>query len=108
MDDDLIRQKVDEKKERRAELRRIKDLNDIRKVLSIPEGRRVWWKLMAKAGAFRTPYTGETNSTMRNCGEQAIGFFMLSELMDANPQSFAQMQREFKAELKRQEEEEKE
>ena len=101
--DELI--PVDKEKERREELRRIEELSDIRKVLSFAEGRRLYWRYMSRARAFVAPYTGEVNSTMHNCGEQTIGFFMLNELLDASPSSFTQMQREAKSKAKRQEEE---
>jgi hypothetical protein len=99
---------VNKEKKKREELRRIKELSDLRKLFSLPECRRVYWKLMSRAGAFRTPYTGENNSTNFNCGLQSMGFFMLDELLEASPSTFTQMQREAKSESKKQEEEDRE
>lgn len=105
--DELINQKTKEQI-KRNELRRIKELSDIRKVLSLAEGRRLYWRLMSRAGAFHSPYTGENNATNKNCGRQEIGFFLLDELLEASPSTFTQMQREAKSEAKKQEEEDKE
>lgn len=106
--DDLIDDKKDKKLAQIRELRRIKELNDLKKVLSLPEGRRFYWRVMARAGAFRVPYTGDNNATNFNCGRQEVGFFMLDELLEAVPTAFTQMQREAKSEAARQEKEEKE
>lgn len=106
--DELIDQSRDKEKRKREELRRIKELSDIRKVLSTAEGRRWYWRVMSFAGAFRTPFTGDNNLTNHNCGKQSIGFFLLDELLDATPATLVQMQREAKSEAKKQEEEDKE
>ena len=98
---------IDDKKEKNLaklrEIRRIRELNDIRKVLSSPEGRRFYWRVMARAGAFHSSYTGDNNATNFNCGRQDIGYFLLDELLEAEPTTLAQMQREAKSKATREE-----
>lgn len=101
--DELIQK--NKEKVKREELRRIRELSDLRKVLSTVEGRRWWWRVASYAGAFQTPYTGENNSTNFNCGKQSVGFFLLDEVLNANPATLNQIQREAKADAKRQEDE---
>lgn len=101
----MIEEDREEKRKKSDELLRIRELSDIRKILSMVEGRRVYWRFMSRAGAFRTPYTGEINSTNFNCGQQSLGFFMFDELLEASPASFSQMQREARSEEKNNEKE---
>jgi hypothetical protein len=61
--------------------------DDLRKVLSTPEGQRLIWRLFEFSGIYRNAYSGNTNSTDYNCGMQAVGQFLLDEAIDANPQA---------------------
>jgi hypothetical protein len=92
-----------EKKQKKEEiLKRIKDreVEDLKKLLSIPEGRRYIWKLMSSAGVFRTSFTGNS-TTFFNEGKREIGLMVISEVMAASPTAFAQMQNEFTNEQKK-------
>jgi hypothetical protein len=104
--DELIDQSKEKEKKKREELRRNRELSDIRKVLSTAEGRRWYWRVMSTAGAFHTPFTGDNNLTNHNCGKQIVGFFLLDELLEATPATLVQMQREAKSEAKKQQDEE--
>jgi hypothetical protein len=99
IDDGLIDKEAVEKADDKAKKLRERELGDIRTVLKTPEGRRWYWKLMAHAGAFRTPFAAQDNLTNKNCGRQEIGFFMLDELLEASPAMFVQMQRESKSNI---------
>ena len=84
--------KQQERDKKRIERRK----NDLRKILSIPEGRRFYWELLTKAGVFRTSFTG-TSTTYFNEGKREIGLQLLAELMEVKPEAFTQMQREYKS-----------
>ena len=90
------KQKERSEKERR---RRDREVADLKKVLSIPEGRRFIWKLMSESGVFRTSFTGNS-STFFNEGRRDIGLLILNEVMASKPEAFTQMQREFISEQK--------
>ena len=87
-----------EKLEKDAERIRKRDLGDIRKILSIPEGRRFFWRLLSEAGIFRSSFTGDSLQTAHNEGRREIGLIFLKDINAANPSSFAQLQREFVSE----------
>lgn len=70
------------------------ELKDIQTVVSTPEGRRFYWRVMAMAGVFHLSYTGDTNSTMYNEGRREIGLKIFNDLFEASPNAFNQMQRE--------------
>lgn len=87
---------LNKKKKKRDEiLRREKDREqeDLKKLLSMPEGRRYIWRLMSNAGVFRTSFTGNS-TTFFNEGKREIGLMVISEVMNASPSSFTQMQNE--------------
>lgn len=80
--------KAEEKREKQEVV------NDVIAVLAIPAGRRYIWRLLEKARVFRTPYAGQTNLTFLNLGQQNLGLQIFTELLDASPELFLQMQKE--------------
>ena len=72
---------------------REKEIEDLKKVLSLVEGRRLLWRLMGKAGVFHTSFTGNS-TTFFNEGKREIGLLILNEVMNASPGHFTQMQNE--------------
>jgi len=102
----LIDDPKQKKLEERAKRRRERDLGDIRKILSIPEGRRFYWRILSVAGIFRTSWTGQVEQTLVNEGSRNNGLIFLNDLMEASPTSFVQLQREANAEAKSQQKDE--
>ena len=76
------------KLEERSKLLRERELNDIRKLLLIPEGRRLLWRVMSRAETFLT-----TNTDKRE-----IGLMLFADIMDTKPDLFIQMSNENKSE----------
>jgi len=74
-----------------AEQRR--EEGDLRKVLSIPEGRRFVWKMLSRAGVFRSSFTGNSH-TFFNEGKREIGLGMFEDVMTVNSEMFVKMQKE--------------
>lgn len=72
---------------------RQRELDDLRMVAKTEQGRRMLWKIMAEAGIFKNPFTGNSQ-TFYNCGLMKIGQTVLRDLMELDPDLFAQMQRE--------------
>lgn len=88
---DTIKKKDDSKRRR--------ELNDIRKVLSSAEGRRLYWKILSHAGLYKSSFTGNSNTFFLE-GKRSEGLFWLDELMQAEPTLYAQMQAEHYSEAK--------
>lgn len=99
-DDGLIDRSKQDKADALAQREREKELGDIRKVLSEPEGRRFYWRVLSKCGVFHSSWSGDTNQTLVNEGKRAVGIVFLDDLLEASPQTFAQMQREYKSKRK--------
>lgn len=80
--------------------RRLRELSDIKKVLSFPEGRRFIWRMWGECGTFRNAYTPkDTNHTMFCLGQKDIGLLILDEVNLAVPLAYSQMKTEYMSEL---------
>lgn len=78
---------------------RKKEVDDFKKVLSLPEGRRVMWKILSDSGVFRSSFTGNS-TTFFNEGKRDIGLLVLGGVNAAGLGFLAQMQEEFANEQK--------
>ena len=79
--------------------KRIRHLNDIRKVVSMPEGRRLYFFVLAESGIFRSSFTGNS-TTFFNEGARNIGLILLRDIMEAKPDVLTQMMNENYSEIK--------
>jgi hypothetical protein len=77
-------------KEKRREER---EQDDMIAVTSIPQGRRLLWRLLSECGVFRSSMTGD-NYTYFNEGRRDVGVRLLSEITQANPEAYLQMMKE--------------
>ena len=84
----------------KRERRHQRDVNDLRKILAIPEGRRYIWRLWGITGVFRSSYTPkDANMTAFREGQRDVGLAMLQDINDASPTALAQMRSEYLSEL---------
>ena len=67
--------------------------NDIREVMSRPEGRRVMWRILVKAGIYADCFTGNS-TTFFNEGKRSIGLQLMAELEAAAKDQFIDMWKE--------------
>lgn len=86
------------KREDAAKREREKELEDIRFVLKSPEGRRVYYRLIDHCQPFKESYVvGMFDVTANNEGRRMVGNFLMAELLEADPERYFQMVREFKS-----------
>lgn len=84
---------------------RDRELDDLRVVLSSVQGRRFVWKVLNKAGVFRSSFTGD-NATFFNEGRREIGLMIIADVMDADETAYGRMAKEASGfEVKEKEEE---
>lgn len=82
-------------KGRRVKARRQREMNDLRQVLSTPEGRRFLWRLMSECGAFASVVrSGLDSSVFYLSGKQDVGHFIQAEVIEANEGAYLTMQKE--------------
>jgi len=93
----------------KRERRHQRNVNDLRKILAIPEGRRYIWRLWGLTGVFRSSYTPkDANMTSFREGQRDIGLAMLLDINDASPTALSQMRSEYLSELNSEQKEKKE
>lgn len=78
---------------RKSKDTRNRELDDVSFILSSQQGRRFFWRYLARCGVFRTSMTGN-NSTFFNEGERMIGLCLLADLNESDPSAYALMQKE--------------
>ena len=79
---------------------REKELEDLKFVLKSAEGRRVYRRMLSHCQTFHMSFvTGMPDITAFNEGRRSVGNFMLFELLDADPERYHQIMREFKSSL---------
>jgi hypothetical protein len=91
-----VKKSREDSKKREAEHNRF--IDDIRWVISKPQGRRIVYWLLAICGLFRGSFiAGEDGDriTAFNEGKKDIGLQFLINLNEANPTCFLQMQTEY-------------
>lgn len=76
-------------------------VNDWKRVLNMPEGRRIVWNLL-QACNFRTHgfVPGDQSATAFHCGQISIGLFIADRVRQANAPALEQMEQEYVAEVK--------
>lgn len=79
---------------------RQKEIDDVKKLLKTPEGRRYFWRQLGKCGIFRSSFTLNSNQTAFNEGIREIGLDLLIEINEADGSAFAKMQNEYVSALK--------
>lgn len=88
---DQKKKKITEEQKREHQ----KNIDDVRKILKTPEGRRYFWRKMSECGIFHSSFNPNSNQTAFNEGERNIGLGMLDEINEADVAAFAQMQNEY-------------
>ena len=74
-------------------VRRKQEIEDLKWLMAHKQGRRYVWRLMEKAGVYRTSFTGNSETFFRE-GMRNLGLFVLSEVMEVTPDQFALMLKE--------------
>ena len=97
-DSEYLAKNLESKREARQ--RRDREINDMRKVISLPEGRRVIWRILSGCGVFRASFALNSMQASFNEGKRDIGISLLLDLNEADANMFAQLQREYISELK--------
>lgn len=79
---------------RRAELDAEAERDELRWLMSDAKGRRYMWRLLTRAGVFRTSFTGDALSSAFKEGAKTEGYYQMGQISKHCPQRFSEMQRE--------------
>jgi len=75
---------------------RMQELNDMRAILSMPQGRRFVWRYLTHCKVFQSTFNHSGSITSFNEGMRNVGLMMLSDVNDASPESYLTMMKESK------------
>lgn len=90
--DEFEEEQADEKA---AKIKRARELEDIRWLMSTDRGRRTLWRLLSECATFNEPAVfGASDMTYYNLGKQSVGRFLLSEIDQGGPEFYETMKRE--------------
>lgn len=80
---------------------RKRQLEDLRAVLEGSFGRRFVWRYLGLCGVFHSSFAVNAEQTAFNEGQRNIGLQLLADVNEADPDAYAKMLNEKKAEEKR-------
>ena len=84
-----------ESKTKIVKSKRDQELDDLKLVLNNKSGRRFIWKLLSRCRVFGSVVNPDNpNMTFYRAGEQDTGHYILTEIMEADPNLFLKMQKE--------------
>lgn len=81
-------------REKRAEKKRNREIDDLKRVLSFVEGRRFVWRLLCETGIYRSVFDSNALSMAFKEGQRDVGLFLMEDINTHMASAFAQMQRE--------------
>ena len=84
------------KREDEVKRKRKKELIDLRVVLSKPEGRRVFWRLLTHCNVFSSVFNTNNAMMAKNAGKQDVGHFIQAEIVEADENLYISMMKENK------------
>lgn len=79
----------------REQLARTNEAEDIKKLMSEQWGRRLMWRMLDKAGIYRTSFTGNSETFFRE-GMRNFGIQLIAAINDTCPEQYALMVTESK------------
>lgn len=84
---------------KRAERERRREVDDFRRLLAQPEGRRFVWRYLERCGVFRLSWhSGSSHGDVSfREGERNIGLMLLADIENANPHALITMMTEARA-----------
>ena len=78
-----------------AQAQRMQQVEDIKWLVGHASGRRIATRLLDRAGVYRTSFNPSGSVMAYNEGKRDMGLFLLAELMEAAPESYMKMLKEF-------------
>ena len=88
--------KASDARVRKSRAESVSEADDIKWLMSGKRGRRVMWRLLDRAGVYRSSFTGNSETFFRE-GERNIGLAFLAQVLDVAPDAFPTMVEENRA-----------
>jgi hypothetical protein len=82
-------------------LKQEQEISDFNYLMSLPQGRRFMWRLLEKAGVFRSSYSMNGLEMAFKEGNRNLGVMLVAEINEHCPGQYQKMIREQKSGTKR-------
>lgn len=96
--DSLVKNAADAKQVKKAkkkeEYKREDEIEDLRKVLSDPCGRRTLWRYLSFCGVFKYGFEENDRYEAFMSGQRNVGGYIIGDLQDVDPGLFGQLSKE--------------
>lgn len=79
----------------RVGVERRKEVDDLKWLMGHTQGRRIMVRILDRAGIRRTPFHTNGSTMAFNAGQQNIGLWLESEVLEASPEAYFKMLKEF-------------
>lgn len=98
MDNDPIDLRARERRDRdldtQKRIARLQQVDDMRWLLKTEQGRRFVWRLLEKAGIYRSTYSQDASHAAFLEGVRSVGLMVIADVFEADPDAYAMMLRE--------------
>lgn len=98
MDHDPIDLRAQEKARREEQARtrsaREQQIEDVKWLLKHGQGRRFIWRLLEKAGIYRSTFTGDAAQAAFLEGVRSVGLMVIADVLEADPDAYTTMLKE--------------
>jgi hypothetical protein len=78
------------KRKTKAQLKREREIEEFKQILSTYGGRAYVWRLLELCGVYRTSFTGNS-TTFLNEGKRQIGLHVIEDIFASDPHAYAQI-----------------
>lgn len=80
---------------KKAELRRKREIDDLKWLMAHAQGRRFICRLLDESGVHRTAFHTSGSVAAHNEGRKHIGYLLTSELMEFTPDAYVRLLKEY-------------
>lgn len=78
---------------------RDREIDDVAHLLADVHGRRFLWRVLEECGVYHQSFNHSGSIMSFNEGKRSVGLLLLRDIMEASPEAYVQMMKEFKGEL---------
>ncbi len=84
--------------QRAAEFKRQQQVDDLKWLMAHAQGRRIATRILERTGYRRTPFNTNGSTMAFNAGQQNVGLWFEAELVDASPDAYLKLLKDFRNE----------
>ena len=78
-----------------AEFKRKQEIDDLKWLMAHAQGRRIMARIFNRTGIRRTPFNTNGSTMAFNAGAQNVGLWLEGEVLDAAPDAYMRLLKEF-------------